>query len=333
MSYSRRSSDRRSFSRSLSRSRSCSRSYDSSDVDNPGNNLYVTGLSSRVTTRDLEKHFSSEGGKVVDIHLVVLSLWRRVAVCSSSSPNFKSLTTTNQSQIKLPQANIRLFNQRARRRRGRTPTPGRYLGAKTINGRRRSPSYSPYRHGRYGSPHYSSERDRSYSPYYRRRRSHYSGSPCYSSERDRSYSPYYSRGRSSYRSPNYYSPGRDRSYSPYYTRRRSAYRYPSYSLERGRPYSPDYRYSYKRSPSSRRDRYSRKRSVSPHYRRDYRCVSFSASPSAGRSSSPSTYFPRKRQSLSRSASPRRSAYSRSYSHSCSSSSRSRSLSESRSPLS
>lgn len=41
------------------------RSYDSSDVDNPGNNLYVTGLSSRVTTRDLEKHFSSEGGKVV----------------------------------------------------------------------------------------------------------------------------------------------------------------------------------------------------------------------------------------------------------------------------
>eukprot|EP00268_Persea_americana_P009806 TRINITY_DN13931_c0_g1_i1.p1 TRINITY_DN13931_c0_g1~~TRINITY_DN13931_c0_g1_i1.p1 ORF type:complete len:127 (-),score=16.59 TRINITY_DN13931_c0_g1_i1:1703-2083(-) len=70
MSYSRRSSDRRSFSRSLSRSRSRSRSYDSSNVDNPGNNLYVTGLSSRVTTRDLEKHFSSEGGKVADIHLV-----------------------------------------------------------------------------------------------------------------------------------------------------------------------------------------------------------------------------------------------------------------------
>lgn len=37
------------------------RSLDSSDVDNPGNNLFVTGLSSRLTDRDLEKHFSTEG--------------------------------------------------------------------------------------------------------------------------------------------------------------------------------------------------------------------------------------------------------------------------------
>lgn len=51
-------------------SRSRSRSRDSSDVENPGNNLYVTGLSALVTKRDLEKHFSSEG-KVEDIHLVV----------------------------------------------------------------------------------------------------------------------------------------------------------------------------------------------------------------------------------------------------------------------
>ncbi|XP_040964207.1 serine/arginine-rich splicing factor SR45a isoform X3 [Gossypium raimondii] len=75
MSYSRRSSYspspspykryRRSVSRSLSRSRSRSRS-----VENPGNNLYVTGLSHRITKRELEKHFSSEG-KVVDVHLVV----------------------------------------------------------------------------------------------------------------------------------------------------------------------------------------------------------------------------------------------------------------------
>jgi len=34
---------------------------DSSDVENPGNNLFVTGLSSRLTDRDLEKHFSTEG--------------------------------------------------------------------------------------------------------------------------------------------------------------------------------------------------------------------------------------------------------------------------------
>jgi len=30
-------------------------------VSNPGNNLYVTGLSTRVTVSDLEKFFSKEG--------------------------------------------------------------------------------------------------------------------------------------------------------------------------------------------------------------------------------------------------------------------------------
>lgn len=31
------------------------------DVENPGNTLFVTGLSSRVTERDLEDYFSKEG--------------------------------------------------------------------------------------------------------------------------------------------------------------------------------------------------------------------------------------------------------------------------------
>lgn len=31
------------------------------DVENPGNNLYVTGLSPRITKRELEKHFAAEG--------------------------------------------------------------------------------------------------------------------------------------------------------------------------------------------------------------------------------------------------------------------------------
>ncbi|XP_022893210.1 serine/arginine-rich splicing factor SR45a-like isoform X2 [Olea europaea var. sylvestris] len=78
MSYSRRSRYSRSpspykrYDRSLSRSlsRSRSRSYDSSDDENPGNNLYVTGLPARVSKRDVEKHFSSEG-VVEDVHLVV----------------------------------------------------------------------------------------------------------------------------------------------------------------------------------------------------------------------------------------------------------------------
>lgn len=30
-------------------------------MENPGNNLYVTGLSPRITRRELEKHFASEG--------------------------------------------------------------------------------------------------------------------------------------------------------------------------------------------------------------------------------------------------------------------------------
>ncbi|XP_050110310.1 serine/arginine-rich splicing factor SR45a isoform X5 [Malus sylvestris] len=76
MSYSRRSrysyspSPKRysgSLSRSVSRSRYRSRSP---SVENPGNNLYVTGLSPRVTKRELEKHFAAEG-KVTDVHLVV----------------------------------------------------------------------------------------------------------------------------------------------------------------------------------------------------------------------------------------------------------------------
>ncbi|XP_020576550.1 serine/arginine-rich splicing factor SR45a-like isoform X2 [Phalaenopsis equestris] len=60
----------RSLSRSPSRSRSRSRSCYYSDAVNPGNNLYVTGLSAHVSKAELEDHFAKEG-KVVDIHLVV----------------------------------------------------------------------------------------------------------------------------------------------------------------------------------------------------------------------------------------------------------------------
>uniref|UniRef100_A0A803PJS4 RRM domain-containing protein n=1 Tax=Cannabis sativa TaxID=3483 RepID=A0A803PJS4_CANSA len=60
--------NRRSRSLSLTRSRR-SRSRSPEDVVNPGNNLYVTGLSTRVTTDDLEKFFGKEG-KVLECHLV-----------------------------------------------------------------------------------------------------------------------------------------------------------------------------------------------------------------------------------------------------------------------
>ncbi|XAR72468.1 hypothetical protein NMG60_11019112 [Bertholletia excelsa] len=45
------------------------RSRESEDVANPGNNLYVIGLSTRVIENQLEKYFSGEG-KVIECHLV-----------------------------------------------------------------------------------------------------------------------------------------------------------------------------------------------------------------------------------------------------------------------
>uniref|UniRef100_A0A7I4BV32 RRM domain-containing protein n=1 Tax=Physcomitrium patens TaxID=3218 RepID=A0A7I4BV32_PHYPA len=71
--YSDSPSPRRS-SRGRSRSRTPPSRRDRSDVredaTNPGNNLYVTGLSTRVTEKDLDEHFSREG-KVVECRLVV----------------------------------------------------------------------------------------------------------------------------------------------------------------------------------------------------------------------------------------------------------------------
>ncbi|KAM3215670.1 hypothetical protein ACQJBY_067603 [Aegilops geniculata] len=46
------------------------RSRDKDDVRNPGNNLYVTGLSTRTQETDLEKFFSKEG-KVKDCRVVI----------------------------------------------------------------------------------------------------------------------------------------------------------------------------------------------------------------------------------------------------------------------
>ncbi|KAF3949004.1 hypothetical protein CMV_025068 [Castanea mollissima] len=58
-------------SRSRSRGRSRSRSHGRSDVIvNPGDTLYVTGLSQRVSERDLQEHFAKEG-KVKSCFLVV----------------------------------------------------------------------------------------------------------------------------------------------------------------------------------------------------------------------------------------------------------------------
>uniref|UniRef100_A0A0E0KBN9 RRM domain-containing protein n=1 Tax=Oryza punctata TaxID=4537 RepID=A0A0E0KBN9_ORYPU len=190
-SHSYSSSPRRS---SRSRYRSRSRSVDSSDVENPGNNLYVTGLSARVTDRDLEKHFSAEG-EVVDAS-IVLDPWTR----ESRGFGFVTMATVKEADrcIKYLDHSVlegRVITvEKAKRRRGRTPTPGRYLGTKSSRARRYSSSYSPVERDRYRSRH-SLERERSYSPYGRRPYSPYNRRRSYSPyERRRSYSPY---GRSS----------------------------------------------------------------------------------------------------------------------------------------
>ncbi|KAL1569104.1 serine/arginine-rich splicing factor SR45a-like isoform X2 [Salvia divinorum] len=137
-------------SRSLSRSRrSRSRSRDSEDALNPGNNLYVTGLSTRITETELEKYFNREG-KVVQCHLV-----RDPHSKEFRGFAFVTMETTKDAEHCIQNLNRSVMEgrlitvEKAKRKRGRTPTPGQYEGLKNKRGngwnRRRSRSYSPWR--------------------------------------------------------------------------------------------------------------------------------------------------------------------------------------------
>ncbi|KAI8546313.1 hypothetical protein RHMOL_Rhmol07G0107000 [Rhododendron molle] len=130
--------DRRS--RSLSRSRrNRSRSNDSDAIANPGNNLYVTGLSTRVTTSALEKYFNNEG-KVTDCHLVTDPRTKE-----SRGFAFVTMETNEDANRCIKYLNRSVLEGRlitvdkAKRRRGRTPTPGRYHG---LRERERGDHYS-----------------------------------------------------------------------------------------------------------------------------------------------------------------------------------------------
>ncbi|KAK7406874.1 hypothetical protein VNO78_08509 [Psophocarpus tetragonolobus] len=188
-------------SRSRSHDRSRSRSNERSESRNSGNTLYVTGLSSRVTQRDLEEHFSKEG-KVASCFLVVEPRTR-------ISRGFAFITMDN-----VEDANrcIKYLNQsvlegryitveRSRRKRPRTPTPGHYLGLKSTRDHGYRGDRGRYRGGGSGRDDYAYRGDRGKSP---PRRSPYRGGRDYSprhsppyggrSRRDRSrslpYSPY-----------------------------------------------------------------------------------------------------------------------------------------------
>ncbi|KAL9273089.1 Serine/arginine-rich splicing factor SR45a-like protein [Drosera capensis] len=156
MSYSRRSHSSPSpfpyMARNNSVSRSKSRRSRESSAENPGNNLYVAGLSARVTKGDLEEHFSSEG-KVVDVHLVT-DPW------SKETRGFGFVTMSNLDEVerclKYLDRSVLLGRvitvEKAKRSRGRTPTPGRYLGLVAASRRRCSPRSSSHsfssEHGR-----------------------------------------------------------------------------------------------------------------------------------------------------------------------------------------
>ncbi|KAL6644319.1 hypothetical protein ACP70R_015927 [Stipagrostis hirtigluma subsp. patula] len=120
---------RRGRSRSRSRDRSRSRSEDDR---NPGNNLYVTGLSTRVTEDDLEKFFSKEG-KVKNCHVVLDPRTKE-----SRGFAFVTMDTVEDARrcIKYLHRTVlegRLVTvEKAKRTRERTPTPGKYCGRRGV---------------------------------------------------------------------------------------------------------------------------------------------------------------------------------------------------------
>jgi transformer-2 protein len=135
---------KRSMSRSPprrhGRSRSRSRSR-SEDDRNPGNNLYVTGLSTRVTEDGLEKFFSKEG-KVKHCHVV-----QDPRTKESRGFAFVTMETVDDARRSIKYLHRTVLEgrlvtvEKAKRTRERTPTPGKYCGRK--GGSQRSPS--PYR--------------------------------------------------------------------------------------------------------------------------------------------------------------------------------------------
>ncbi|KAL4384205.1 hypothetical protein GQ457_15G009300 [Hibiscus cannabinus] len=150
--------------------RSRSRSCDSQDASNPGNNLYVTGLSTRVTAGDVEKYFGNEG-KVVECHLVTDPHTKE-----SRGFAFVTMETVEGAERCIKYLNRSVLEgrlitvEKAKRSRGRTPTPGRYQGLrdKRGEGHRRSRSYSPRRTERDYRSRGRQGRSRSRSPYGRR---------------------------------------------------------------------------------------------------------------------------------------------------------------------
>ncbi|XP_024356577.1 uncharacterized RNA-binding protein C25G10.01 isoform X2 [Physcomitrium patens] len=164
------------------------------DINNPGNNLYVTGLSTRVNEKDLQEHFSREG-KVLECRLVLDPRTREsrgfgFVTMEHLEDAERCIKYLNRSTLEGRMITV----EKAKRKRARTPTPGEYLGVRAMQANRRggggrngggyprdnrnmrhSPEYAPYQGGGRDrgrersprhSPYRSHARDRSASPQY-----------------------------------------------------------------------------------------------------------------------------------------------------------------------
>ncbi|XP_047089988.1 serine/arginine-rich splicing factor SR45a-like isoform X1 [Lolium rigidum] len=195
--------------RSQARSRSRSPGSREPEAVNHGNTLYITGLSSRVTDKELREYFNKEG-KVVSCH-VVLEPHTRVSrgfafiTMDTVEDAERCIKYLNQSEMQGRNITV----EKSRRGRPRTPTPGSYLGHRYERREMQRGGGGRFRRGGYGG------RDDYYGGNSYRR----SPPPMYSSYRDtRDYPPY--RDARDYSPPprdgrDYYdSRGGGRGYSP-----------------------------------------------------------------------------------------------------------------------
>jgi len=111
---------------------------------NPGNNLHVSGLSSRVDTRDLEAAFAKIG------RVKKASVMYDPHTRESRGFGFVTMESLEEAEAAVTALNATEFMgkaitvEKARRGRARTPTPGRYYGPPKRNDRERFYDPRPY---------------------------------------------------------------------------------------------------------------------------------------------------------------------------------------------
>ncbi|EPX70810.1 RNA-binding protein [Schizosaccharomyces octosporus yFS286] len=141
---------------------------DSSECENSGTNLFVTGISPRIHDEDLIEMFSKYGT------VMRANILKDPATKEPRGFGFVSLSTVEQADAAIEGMNTREFFgrvlnvQKARRSRPRSPTPGKYMGSmkgKTMQGRIRKYPYN--RNNRIPS-RYRPNRDSRRSPNYYR---------------------------------------------------------------------------------------------------------------------------------------------------------------------